>query len=143
MTTIVYRDGVMAADTRLVLGSLICPGGIHKIAKTKKGALVGCAGSADNSHAFLAWADGKRTEDPPKDDDADGLIVEPDGSILMYDGNGIFPVVNAPFAACGSGARVAVGAMAMGATALEAMRIAMRCDVYTGGDIDLLTLGDD
>jgi 20S proteasome alpha/beta subunit len=58
-----------------------------------------------------------------------------DGVVYHYDGSGVMYKVEAPFHAIGSGASIAIGAMEMGATAVGAVEVASKYDIYTGGDI--------
>lgn len=60
------------------------------------------------------------------------LIVEDDGSVFCFAKGYLMPVPG-EYIAIGSGASFALGAMAMGATAEEAVRASARHDKNTGG----------
>jgi ATP-dependent HslUV protease subunit HslV len=144
MTTVAYRDGVLAADTLVISGSSRA-GHMSKLLKTRRGALVGISGEVEGTTRFLDWMrSGRRGKPPATDDDSGcrGIVVEPDGSVLFWDGGpALFPKRGAYFA-LGSGRDVALGALAMGATADAAVRAAMQIDIYTGGDVETLRLED-
>jgi hypothetical protein len=144
MTTVAYRDGVLAADTLVVCGN-VRTGYISKILKTRRGGLVGISGNLEGAAQFLTWVRSGRRGKPPATDDESGcrgIVVEPDGSVLFWDGGpALFPKRGAYFA-LGSGRDVALGALAMGATADAAVRAAMQIDIYTGGDVEMLRLED-
>ena len=131
MTTIAYRDGVMAADTALIGGGVV-EGAFKKIAQshgTDGPTTIGCAGSAGYFQPFVDWVRGKGEKPAPdKDDGFDALVVRPDGSVEAYDRLMVALPIEAPFHAIGSGKELARGAMAAGATAEEAVKIACLFD---------------
>ena len=141
MTTIAYRDGIIAADSRTTWngGHL---GDVTKIAKNGK-ILAGSAGSASQCKLFLDWVLSGMMGDQPKlvadDYELDAFVALPDGKIVFFNGQSSFPL-KARFYACGSGYQYALGAMSMGATAEEAVRIAAQHDTKTGGEIQTLTV---
>lgn len=67
------------------------------------------------------------------------LVLTPQG-LFEYDVYCRAEEVLDDFYAVGSGAKVALGAMACGKSAVEAVRIAARFDPYTGGRINSETL---
>ena len=141
MTTIAYRDGVMAADTLCTVNNAI-EGRVVKIAR-RGPIMAGAAGSAPMCRAFLDWFKAGMKGDPPatqhpvsSDWNYWGLIVTPD-HILSLMGSG-WMTVSAPYHAMGSGAEYALGAMAAGATAVQAVEAAIRHDTRSGGDITVL-----
>jgi ATP-dependent protease HslVU (ClpYQ) peptidase subunit len=63
------------------------------------------------------------------------LIVQDDGMAFFYDDDLINPVqIEAPYA-FGSGGDFALAAMAMGASAADAIAVAEQLDIYSGGTI--------
>lgn len=146
MTTIAYRDGVMAADTMVNSGGVIL-GSNRKIVRNKAGELAGGAGAASVIESFLRWfMDGEKkaiwpelTSGPNFTDVV--LVVREDGALEVYDGFGMHPIT-APYYALGSGEDVAFGALFMGATPFDAVRAAMAHDCRTGGQVDVLILGE-
>jgi ATP-dependent protease HslVU (ClpYQ) peptidase subunit len=71
-----------------------------------------------------------------------GTIVFPNGKLFVMNRAAVLVEFQSEFVAIGSGAAVALGAMAYGATAREAVRIAIEFDVYSGGEIQEVRLDD-
>lgn len=141
MTTIAYRDGVIAADTSMTAGSSR-QGRVVKVAANDMGQLAGAAGRATYMAAFLAWFSKGCWDDPPKaektDDQCDrGIVVHWDGSLTVYEDGGSFDLT-APYYAIGSGKPEALGALFAGADAETAVRAAMEHDTFTAGDITVV-----
>lgn len=65
-------------------------------------------------------------------------IIFPDGRIRSFEGGGFVDREPSAFWAEGSGRDIAIGAMAMGATAGRAVQVASTFDAYTGGTITVL-----
>lgn len=139
MTTIVYRDGVMAAD-RLITSNGIRRGHSKKIFKAANGALIGVSGSAGLADRFVSWiGDGGREEERPRipeGSDLFAIVAYPEGEVAVFSERLVPQVIEAPFAATGSGNEIALGAMAMGASAERAVAVAIEFDAYSGGTID-------
>lgn len=135
MTTIAYRDGVLAADTLST-----CEQGIMSFHTTKIGAKAGVVWSTSGLSAwgkrFRDWMTTGMKGDYPTPDDTSGACVwMPNGDMLSFGHNGIDFRPRLPFWADGSGQDYAIGAMQMGASAEEAVRAAMVWDHKTGGDV--------
>lgn len=82
MTTLAYRDKVLAADSAASLG------GSHFAEMTKiarhKGQLAGVAGNATFGQAFLNWFEGGESGEPPVAEIGDGSMDR--GVIFRGDG---------------------------------------------------------
>jgi ATP-dependent HslUV protease subunit HslV len=141
MTTIVYRDGVIAADTMLSCGDSL-KYGITKIARGPDGRLGGGCGDAAFTTPWLRWLRGDIDQMPePKFDDKGGdtgFVVWPDGKIEVFERGGSF-MVEWPYFAIGSGSPEAMGALFVGASAEEAVRAAIQHDAHTGGAVQVLS----
>ena len=75
MTTVAYRNGIIAADTGLTWGT-VRDSHIEKIAKRKDGAVAGAAGEAWWIHAFMAWfANGGEAPHIPEGGHASHAII--------------------------------------------------------------------
>lgn len=150
MTTIAYRDGILAADRR-VTGSATIVGNKTKIAKVG-GVLCGATGSNVLACGFIEWVQaGCPADHPPilyresvnknPDDAADitGFLIsrnQPNRAIIFREfGTQWFDF---PYFAFGSGQDYCRGAFAMGATAEQAVEAALKFDVYSGDGIDVL-----
>lgn len=132
----------MAADTATFSGDLI-PYHVKKIWRIR-GALVAAAGRSALIMAFRDWyAAGVDVPFERDTDDFNGLVVQPDGAVLRMDGQyGGFLRYDAPFHAIGSGMEILTGAMAAGATAPQAVEIAIKWSNYGAGGVQVETLED-
>jgi 20S proteasome alpha/beta subunit len=135
VTTIAYRDGVLVADSLCTSEGTVV--GSAQKALRLGSLLCGAAGAIGVANAFFDWLKaGARDSHPDMGGangaDGTGLVIMPDGLIVTFDKYGV-DRIRAPFHAIGSGARIAMGAMAVGATALEAVQAAVALDVWTGG----------
>ena len=138
MTTVAYRHGIMAADTRMIQGSAII-GDFVKIVRRKDGVLAGAAGDAGWAQAFHRWfLDGEKGDYPMLEENSKGVIVRGRRKQVEMLEQGGWIIFKPPFFAMGSGKEFALGAMAQGATAEQAVDVAMRFDPGSGGQIMVL-----
>ena len=148
MTTIAYRDGVMAADSRAWSGEAHPLGEKTKIRRLDDGRLIGASSNGPGvTEAVLDWytagADG---DNPPKDiggEFVNMIVVHPDGTAqFAIDRFYLTGRVIAPFFAIGSGKKYAWGALAMGADAVRAIEVACLGDHCSAGPITVLRHGE-
>jgi len=139
MTTLAVKNGIMAGDKLCAWGSTPAPTTkvfIHE------GLLVGVAGDKDNAVAFTEWVLAGRSSDSKptfKTEGFSAIIVE-NGIIHQFNLGCFAHPVELPFWAAGSGADYALGAMAHGASAAEAVAIASTLDINTGLGVDVISL---
>lgn len=149
MTTIAYTKGVMAsdscwADEGLRTSSLI------KIRRLSSGALYGGAGDSDD-RTLVGVLDKIRTPDrlPSREDlarldgDFEALLVFPQGKILKLTKSGRDAQIwecNRGLMAIGSGGEIAIGAMASGKSAREAVAVACDWDTNSRLPVHVLEL---
>jgi len=143
LSTVVYRNGVLAAD-RQVTSDTVILGQVRKIFAAP-GCLVGITGAYGDAMAFVAWAkdgfDPKKRPDTTRDVEA--VIVKPDGAFVVRGSpNWTEETIGSDFYASGSGSHIAMGALAMGADSVQAVEIACQFDIFSGGGIDVLRLED-
>ena len=150
MTCVAYRDGVLACDSQVTVDSeaggarkFKCDKIYRKTAHNEDGSeyevLIGTAGDTYTSMLFVDWyGSGQPSpEELTKGDterDFECLIVEADGIYTadMY----CRPVkVKEKFYAVGSGAKAALGAMHMGADAVESVKVAIKVCPYCAGPV--------
>ena len=142
MTTVVYRDGVMASDSQYVENDTIIPGHHPKVFRLPGGGLMGYCGLVEIAYQVL-----KVIEDSKPLDALDEffshnttiLIVHETGKISYTNGREWTPL-KAPYVAIGSGSPVAYGALALGASAKQAVQVAIKHDTGTGGRVQALEL---
>jgi ATP-dependent HslUV protease subunit HslV len=140
MTTIAYRDGVLAADTRVTRGGYIMPGHFCKIGRSPGGDLVGVAGNCAKAVGFLRAVISGSADPTAPEESVTALVISPDGQITVHEAAGRFDMTGAPFWAIGTGTSAALGALHAGASAEEAVRIAMLIDNDSGGEVNSLRL---
>lgn len=147
MTTICYRDGVLAADSRAYSGDKMPIGIKKKLHRLSNGALLASSSRVvGNTDAFAAWCQAAIDEKrclpdvaAPEDYDIQGLLIWTDGKIYYWnDSRSWAGPLEAEFFAIGSGEQFAYGAMMAGASAEEAVRIACACDPWTDGPVRTL-----
>lgn len=136
MTTIVYRSGILAADT------LHSNDGIRICNKSKfevldDGGWLATKGCSGYGRALLKWSQSGRNGDQPKGEGG-GFLVHPDGTLEGFEGEVGEVFTGAPYYAFGSGAQIALGALCMGASAEQAVAAAIALDVYSGGEITVM-----
>lgn len=139
MTTIAYRDGVLAGDTSSWVGKMNTGHAEKKVFKLSNGSVIGFAGVVQNWTYFL-----NEIEKAIKS--ADGLVILPNLKVkqvtaLLSDGNQTYLYDGGwenPFKgywAIGHGMGYALAAMDAGASASEAIRITIKRDPFTAGRI--------
>ncbi len=141
MTTIAYRDGILAADTQMTLNN--CVDGTQ-IKIVRRGLVMAAAsGTAAMCQQFRDWFIMGMDGDPPPAQHSQnpdwnywGLLFH-GATILCWQAPGWVRIV-APYFAMGSGGDYATGAMAFGATSEEAILAAMKHDTSTGGEVTVL-----
>jgi hypothetical protein len=152
MTTIAYRDGVIAADSRVTVSSEaggsrkhLCTKLFRKTITEKRktfDVIIATAGESSPSLVFVDWyGTGQPIPDILRDlgGDFTCLILRPDG---LYEADVYCrpDKILEPFYAVGSGAKAALAAMTCGRGALAAVRVAAVWDPYTGGKITSMSL---
>lgn len=144
MTTIAYRDGVIAADTQFTWCDVYDGEGV-KVAR-RGSVFAAASGAATRGQTFMDWfrsgmpGSAPFMGNPDSTDWANGLLLV--GERVVTFGPCGVSVVSAPYYALGSGREFALGAMAMGADPEQAVRVAMRFDIKTGGQVTVLRSGD-
>lgn len=139
MTVIACKDGVMAAD-RAVFQDDIIVGSTTKIHRLTDGSLIAAAGPRPLIQQFRAWME--HGQDPiwrprePKEDEFGALWLRKDGIWRVSCHWEIYDDP-APFAAEGMGTRFLLGAMAAGASAADAIGLAIRYCADVRGPIQV------
>lgn len=139
MTTIAYKDGVIAYDSRITNGTRIDYDDYEKCTEENGVQFLLSGSTADFPKLIEAYFGAEHT-----DVDAQAIAVEA-GTLWLVahnDGTGAWKTALLPEApyALGSGSSHALTAMDMGASAYEAVEMAMKRDSCTGGKIRTLTI---
>ncbi|MBX8534546.1 proteasome subunit beta [Pseudomonas cichorii] len=142
MTTIAYKDGVIAYDSRQVRGGTIVSDSCEKC-QVVDGVSFFLAGAVCDEKALIAAYFGTPSPVPVE---CSGYAVD-GGKLLMVghcDKTGIWKLELDPANpdAIGSGSAYALAAMDMGASAEGAVRAAMKRDIYTGGKVRTVVIRD-
>lgn len=142
MTVIAYRDGIMAADTATFLyGTTRSPGAVKKILRLRDGSLFSGAGKRAERRALANWIENGMEGERPSTPDTTCILVRPDRTVAVFDGDDDVEFGSVEFYAIGSGGTAALGAMYAGATAERAAKIATLIDPFCGGDIQVEHVG--
>ncbi|WP_460528124.1 hypothetical protein [Chitinimonas naiadis] len=139
MTTIAWDGKTVAADTQANNSGLRSR--TKKLFRLSDGRTYGFTGEIQDGRVVYSWLDSGQPE--PKPVVSSGfvaLLICPDGhAYTMEDKLVLLPVLE-PFRAIGSGRNFAMGALAVGADAVRAVAAAISLDVYSGGEIETLTV---
>jgi ATP-dependent protease HslVU (ClpYQ) peptidase subunit len=158
MSTVAYRNGIMAADSAGWSGDTYM--GTHAKMRQVGTRLVGCVGGLASIELFMEYMkkrtaaalqklkelEHKTDQDSNQttttsDLDLAAICVDSDGSVSIWD-NSLVPItVEADYYATGSGEEYALGAMAMGAAAEQAVRAAAHHDAHTRLPVVVMKLG--
>ena len=140
MTTIAYKDGIIAYDSRATAGSRIIDNNCDKKIE-KNGFKFFMSGTiVDFDLLYDCFTENKRGFDPDFEASLHAYIVDENHNLFhaAFDPTGGFfceKMDKSKFAAIGSGLDNAYTAMDMGATAMRAVEMAMMRDPFTGGKI--------
>lgn len=155
MTCIVFRDGVIASDSKVIGRHWNAIGGFAKVGKRMYDGqvyLYGATGETSYAAKFDRWmqspafdeymktGEGHPNLEPAaRDEQCTGLIFTPDGACMRVEGNYPIYTVTAPYFAFGTGDSAALGALYMGATAQQAVEAACEHDILSNGPVQFLT----
>lgn len=127
----------MAGDSQTTQGGVIV-GRVRKVFKIR-GHLIGGCGNLAELLAVKEWfLDGMKT-DRPSYPNTEILFVSPDGTVRSFRG-GLFECSKFPYHALGSGQDLCMGALEMGATAIEAVGVACKLDINSSRPIHVVRL---
>lgn len=149
MTTIVFRDNVLAADTRAYSGDRSPIGQKQKIHQVTHS--DGSTSTFGVSTAHPGFSEEIRDwflNDKHKDFEPhlngrsfQALEILDTGEVFFYSDNFVpSGPLHGEWFAIGSGMDFAIGALAMGANAQQAVAVALENDVFTGGVVQHITL---
>ena len=139
MSVIAWDGKTLASDKKSIRGDVLQK--VTKIVQLPDGTVLAWCGQHEQGLRLRQWyADGAIAENRPvfadKDEWTRMIVAKPDGSVCMYEQEPVAQYVEEPFQAWGSGAEYALGAMAMGANARQAVEIAGRFSATCGLGVD-------
>lgn len=129
MTVIAWDGKTLAADRQMTwaeMRSTVC-----KLRKLPNGEVLGVTGNSARAVVVLKWyEDGADPEKWPQcqteADYARLIVARPGGKLVYFDWLPIEQIIIDPFMAFGVGRDFALGALAMGATAVQAVEAASK-----------------
>jgi ATP-dependent protease HslVU (ClpYQ) peptidase subunit len=137
MTTIAFRDGELASDSRVTNGDMIISDARKKVHRLKDGSIVAWSGSVQDAERLLRAM--RKGATLPHLEEISALHLRMDGTLWEYEGDA-WVKQDPGFYATGSGSPYAFAAMDAGATAKDAVRIAIKRDAGSGGRVQSLKL---
>lgn len=143
MTTIAWDGKTLAGDKQVTTGGTATRA--TKVFKLESNGsvqyLVGFSGDLADGQAFVSYARNGFTGPLPKFNALCAIVIGRDRSVICYhntnEGPANMGVLDAW--ALGSGSDYALGAMAFGANAVQAVEVSTKLDVNTGMGIDTVT----
>ena len=136
ITIIVYKNDVIAGDTLIACDTMRWSH-TKKVAKSPDGYLMGAAGDMIFVRKFIDWGmmEDREEYNPPVDKHSAGVLVTPQKEILLYEGTTNPTKILSDYICLGSGSAVALGAIYMGASAVEAVNAAIKYDGACEGPV--------
>jgi hypothetical protein len=138
VTTVAFDGNTLAADT-LITSDWKSAGHskFHMFRNGSVGAFAGMWGKVQEAIKFL---EGDAESAP--DDDWDAIVLRTDGTAWVIDAEGCHLDITGKHYAIGSGAQFALGAMACGRDAADAVRVSIGLDPYSGGEVECITISE-
>lgn len=137
MTTIAYRDGILAADTQVTLGNHIKGVG-RKITELQPGLVIAVAGDSRDEAKFKRWIlAGADPDNPPEfaKKEFEAFVIK-NKEVFICERHPILMPLEQTFYAIGSGWELAIAAMQFGRSAKEAVEFASTLDIHTSLPVD-------
>ena len=129
----------MAADTAEWRGDVIA-GHVQKIHRFSDGTLFAAEGDSEYVEGYIKWRT-EGGEEPPRADEADaffGIAVDREGIVYWVPRSYKMLIAgHAPYYAGGAAAEFLYGALAAGATAEEAVRLAIEHCAFAAGTVQV------
>lgn len=148
MTTVAYRDGVIAANHGGSMADVKDAGSTVIFRPEDCGCLIGVSGNLEDALDWRNWylngRSRKEVPQPIRHTDKDhpdftGMVITPNRSIEIWTQYYQPIPISGGIWAIGSGRMFAMGAMMNGASARESVLIARDLDPYTWGDVESLS----
>lgn len=139
MTIIAWDGKTLAADKQMTWADMRST--VRKIRRLENGEVIGATGDSGKCLSVLDWYEqGAEPEKWPKcqtsDDYARLIVARPGKGLVYFDWLPIEQPILDPFMAFGAGRDFAMGALAMGAGAAQAVEVASRFSASCGMGVD-------
>lgn len=138
VTTIAFKDGVLASDSAAFYGDYRSHDDAIKIVRCDDGSLLGACGDMVALDVAREWINGGKVGRVPLDGNSTALHVTKQG-VWVYESHGAFKMTRTYYA-MGSGGIVARVAMECGKSAPEAVKLATKFDPWSGGRVRKLVM---
>lgn len=136
MTIICWRNGVIAADSQMTNDNLASK--TKKLFRVKNMA-IGFAGDVVDGLKLVEFLRSKDEQPPTLSEDFEALAMDLRTGKCTYYEKQLVPIpITDKFEAIGTGDELAIGAMEFGATAIEAVRVAIKRDINSGGRVAVI-----
>lgn len=139
MTTCAYDGNFLATDSLGAIDGVVATLSEPKLTETSQGIVAMAYDDADDGKRFAEWFNRKKRGDLPKLSKGFSALCFHGGKCEYWVRTGCQGYVDPPFA-IGTGAQLAIGAMEHGATAIEAVEVACRRDINSGGKVQWVSL---
>lgn len=143
MTTVALKDGILASDSRSTVGGVIFDDNIRKLYRVKDG-WVGCSGANADIEKLVDHLITPKDESMLGELIAYGILMQDDGkSYLLGTNDGCYyrTLIPSNCWAIGSGADFAIASMRGGSSATDAVKMAIQCDIHSGGIVQSVKRG--
>lgn len=138
MTTIAYRDGVLAADTQVTFGAIKGYG--RKLHKLNDGSILAFSGSVDDEQAILSYYNGELKKKPHLGKKFEFILIDSTGTPFYCINDFCQIPIEDRWHACGEGWQIAIAAMHIGLSAKDAVEVAGDLNPNTNKYIDTYTI---
>lgn len=153
MTTVAYRDGILAVDRMATFGDTYQEENGKLAIFPDRHTVVACAGDMAVVHGYLDWYRGDQKEPfvpdawiVPDKEYFTALILSKEPllhPVLAFSRSNILqPLDYRKYHALGNGREIALGAMWQGATAIEAVQAASDLSCFTGCGINSVNINE-
>ena len=135
MTTLAYKDGVIAYDSRLTQGDIIHTDNAEKKYVRDGVSFFLCGNVCDYKDAISEWFGDTIAGNL----EANGFVSDNEGVIWEFGSNESFwrnRIDISKSYSYGTGRRFALTAMDLGLSAKDAVKMAIKRDVYSGGKVN-------
>lgn len=146
MTTIAYRDGILAADSQETMGGMKLTSAPKITFLPASQTLIALAGDSEKCTRALAYFN--RPDWREKVDEApffkkgfEAVVVTKERAYYCVNNCVALPLGN-PFIACASGWQLAMAALHMGLGPEDAVKFASELDVYTNSEVQVVNVKD-
>jgi len=141
MTTIAWDGKTLACDSQATCNDVVMSSTTKKIFKNVGPyAAVAGAGSQGQVVEWISWIKSGKNGDAPETK-VTMLCIKPNGrGVVIFTGQSQEEITLTKNSAEGSGMDIAIGAMDAGKSAIEAVKIAIKRDIHSGGKVQSYTV---